>query len=331
MAGVFKEIFASIILALFYPDASWLKELTDMDHMVDNNAINLAEVGADPEVVENNSTWPLTPAQRTDTGIRIPLATFDTKPTHITNVEEMETNYNKAESVSKQHANTLYKKACMSAAYNLAPQTHAAETPVLKTTGAVNGHGYKALTYKDITDLSLAFDNGDLPQEGRILLLSPMHKADLKNEDIKLYKQMMADGVIDGFKIYTFTGTPKYNPANGTKLPYGAANGSSSSVAIVTSEAMRAMGTIEGEPEKRWADYRGWLLGFQMRFVAMPFRSFGYGAVYSDVESDAGAGAGNDGGDESGSNDGGGDGAGDGSDGGAEGGSNGGAEGGAGE
>lgn len=282
MAGVFKEIFTNIILALFYPDASWLKELTDMDHMVDNNAINLAECGADPEVVENNNTWPLTPAQRTDTGIRIPLATFDTKPTHITNVEEMETNYNKAESVSKQHSNTLYKKACMSAAYNISPASHTSDTPVLKTTGAANSSGYKALTYNDITDLSLAFDNGDLPSDGRILLLSPQHKKDLKNENIKLYKQMMADKEIDGFKIYTFTGNPKYNPADGTKMPYGSAIGNPSSVAIVTSEAMRAMGDIEGEPEKRWADYRGWLLGFQMRFVALPFRAFGYGAVYSD-------------------------------------------------
>ena len=282
MASVFKEIFTNIILALFYPDASWLKELTSMDHMVDNNTINLAEVGADPEVVENNNVWPLVPAQRTDTGIRIPLATFDTKPAHITNVEEMETNYNKAESVSKQHANTLYKKACTSAAYNISPASNTSSTPVLKTTGVANASGYKALTYEDVTNLSLAFDNGDLPQEGRILLLCPQHKADLKNQNIKLYKQMMTDREIDGFKIYTFTGNPKYNPAGGTKMPAGSATGNPSSVAIVTSEAMRAMGDIEGEPEKRWADYRGWLLGFQMRFVALPFRAFGFGAVYSD-------------------------------------------------
>jgi len=283
MASVFKEIFTSIILSLFYPDGSWLNELTSMDHMVDNNTINLAECGADPEVVENNNVWPLVPVQRTDTGIRIPLATFDTKPTHITNVEEMETAYNKAESVATQHANTLRKKASVSAAYNIAPASHTSNTPVLKTTGADRGDGTKAITYRDITELSLAFDNGDLPQEGRILLLSPQHKADLKNEDIKLYKQMMIDGNIDTFKIYTFTGNPKYNVTTGAKMPYGSATGAVTSVAFVKSEAMRAMGTIEGEPEKRWADYRGWLLGFQMRFVALPFRSYGIGAIYTDA------------------------------------------------
>lgn len=281
MAGVFKEIFTTIILSLFYPDGAWLNELTSMDHMVDNNAINLAQVGADPLVVENNNVWPLTPAQRTDSGIRIPLATFDTKPTHITNVEELETAYDKAESVSRQHAFTLHKKASMSAAYNIAPASHTAATPVLATTGADRGDGTRALTYKDITELSLAFDAGDLPQEGRVLLLSPAHKADLKNENIKLFKAMMTDKEIDGFKIYTYTGNPKYNAATGAKAPYGAATGAVTSVAFVKTEVMRAMGTIEGEPEKRWADYRGWLLGFQMRFVAMPFRSYGTGAIYS--------------------------------------------------
>lgn len=281
MAGVFKEIFTSIILKLFYPDSSWLNELTDMDHMVEYNTINLAECGADPDVVENNSVFPLTPTQRTDNAITIPLATFDTKPTHITNVEEIETAYNKAESVSKQHANALRKKASMSAAFNLAPQAHATATPVLKTTGADRGNGQKALTYNDITELSLAFNDGDLPQEGRVLLLCPQHEADLKRENMKQYKEMMANKVIDGFKIYVYTGNPKYDAATGAKMPYGSATGAVCSVAFVGSEAMRAMGDIEGEPEKRWADYRGWLLGFQMRFVAIPFRKFGYGAIYS--------------------------------------------------
>lgn len=281
MAGVLKEIFTDIILSLFYPDGSWLNELTSMDHMVDNNTINLAEVGADPEVVENNTTWPLTPSQRTDSGIAIPLATFDTEPTHVTNVEEIETAHDKATSVATQHANTLRKKASTSAAYNLAPAADNTNTPVLATTGDAKANGNKALTFEDITNLSLAFDNADLPQDGRILLLCPEHKADLKNQDLKLYKQMMADGTIDGFKMYTFTGNPKYNASTGAKMPYGSATGQVSSVAFVKSEAMRAMGTIEGEPEKRWADYRGWLLGFQMRFVALPFRAYGYGAIYS--------------------------------------------------
>ena len=47
-------MFSDIILANFYPDGSFLKELTSMDHMVEYNKINLAQVGADPEVLKDN-------------------------------------------------------------------------------------------------------------------------------------------------------------------------------------------------------------------------------------------------------------------------------------
>ena len=282
MATVFKQIFTAIILELFYPNWSWLNELTNLDHMVSNNMINLSEAGIEPEVVQDNNTWPLTPVQRTDTGIQLPLATFDTKPTHVTNVEELETAYDKCRSVANQHINVLRKKTSVSAAYNIAPASNTATTPVLKTTGADRGDGTKALTYRDITNLSVAFNEADLPEDGRILLMNPRHQADLKNEDMKLYKIMMTDRSIDGFKIYMWTGNPKYDVSTGQKMPYGSATGNVCSIAFVNTEAMRCMGDVKGEPENRWADYRGWLLGFQLRFLAMPFRQFGIAAIYSD-------------------------------------------------
>ncbi len=275
-----KQIFAAIILGLFYPEGSWLNELTSMDHMVEYNAINLSQIGADPNVVKDNGTWPLTITQRTDSGIQIPLATYDTEPTFVTNVEEMETNYNKCESVAKQHIQALRTKAALSAAYNIAPASDSANTPVLATTGANRGDGNKALTYKDLLKLRTKFNKANYPMQGRVLLLSPEHEEDLLAEDVNRYNRIMETGQVAGFKVYTFNGNPTYN-TSGNKNAYGTLTGQPSSIAFLNTEVMRAMGTIEGEPEKRWADYRGWLLGFQMRFVAMPFRSKGIAAIYS--------------------------------------------------
>ncbi len=275
-----KQIFAAIILGLFYPEGSWLNELTSMDHMVEYNAINLSQIGADPNVVKDNGTWPLTITQRTDSGIQIPLATYDTEPTFVTNVEEMETNYNKCESVAKQHIQALRTKAALSAAYNIAPASDSANTPVLATTGANRGDGNKALTYKDLLKLRTKFNKANYPMQGRVLLLSPEHEEDLLAEDVNRYNRIMETGQVAGFKVYTFNGNPTYN-TSGEKNAYGTLTGQPSSIAFLNTEVMRAMGTIEGEPEKRWADYRGWLLGFQMRFVAMPFRSKGIAAIYS--------------------------------------------------
>jgi hypothetical protein len=275
-----KQIFANIILSLFYPAWSWLNELTSMDHMVSANKINLAEVGADPEVVQDNKQWPLVPTGRTDNGVEIVLATFDTVPTHVTNVEELETNYNKCESVVQQHVNSLRTLAAKSAAYNIAPESNSANTPVLATTGADRGDGNKALTYNDLLRLRTAFNKKNYPVEGRVLLLCPEHEEDLLAEDVNRYNQIMTTGQVAGFKVYTFNGNPNYSTA-GVKAGYGTTNAQPASIAFLKSEVMRAMGTIEGEPEKRWADYRGWLLGFQLRFVAMPFRNQGIAAIYS--------------------------------------------------
>lgn len=276
-----KQIFATIILALFYPDYSWLNELTSMDHMVEYNTINLNQVGADPNVVKDNSVWPITPTTRTDAGITIPLATFDTEPTHVTNVEELETSYDKCQSVVEQHASALRMKAMLSAAYNIAPASDTADTPVIAATGAVRpDNGKHALTYKDILTLRAKFNKANLPGE-RVLVLCPEHEEDLLNEDANRYRTIIETGGIAGFKVYVTNHGVQYNNGTFTKNPFGSNTGLYSSFAFCKSEVMRAMGSIEGEPEKRWADYRGWLIGFQLRFVAMPFRSKGIGAVYS--------------------------------------------------
>lgn len=281
-ASVFVTFFANIILTLFYPDDSFLTELTDMDEMSRYNKINLNECGADPDVIENNVTWPLTPTQRTDNGIEIPLATFDTKPTHVTNVEELETNYNKAESVLRQHVDTLRTKCSTSAAYNISPAQHTADTPVLKTTGENRGDGKKRCTFADIMKLRTAFNKANLPKIGRIIVLCPEHEEDLIFEDSARYNLVLQQGKIADFKIYTFSDNALYDPATGKKQPKGSLIGNESSFAFCKTEVMRSMGDKTAKAEERWADYRGWLIGAQVRFVAIPLRGKGISAIYSD-------------------------------------------------
>ena len=115
---------------------------------------------------------------------------------------------------------------------------------------------------------------------GRALQVEITHDDALGVEDVDRYNRMMTSGTLAGFKIYVTNHGVQYS-TSGAKQDYGTTNAQPCSIAFCKSEVMRAMGTIDGEPEKRWADYRGWLLGFQMRFVAMPFRSKGIGAIYS--------------------------------------------------
>lgn len=74
------------------------------------------------------------------------------------------------------------------------------------------------------------------------------------------------------------TTPPPYTTA-GNKGSATATSGQQSSIAFVESETMRALGDVKGEPEERWSDYRGWVFGAQIRFVAQALRSKGIGAV----------------------------------------------------
>jgi hypothetical protein len=278
---VFMSFFATIFLAIFYPNDSWLNELANMDAYVENDKINLLTIGAEPNVIENNGTWPLTPVQRSDGKAEVNLGTFDTQPAHVTNVEEMETSYSKMESVANQHASALRKKAMLSAAYNIAPVTNTANMPVLTTTGADRGDGTNALTYADILRLNRNFNKYDVPLNNRVILLSPEHEEDLLNEDANRYNLMMTTGKISNFKIYVTNHGVTYDAVTGNKNPIGTLNGQSTSIVFYKNSAIRAMGSLKGEPEYNWALYRGWLFGLQMRFLAIPVLSKGLGAIYS--------------------------------------------------
>ena len=276
------HLFLAVFLELFYPDDSWLNELEDYDHMVKYDTINLAEVGGDPQVLVDNTVYPLVPVQRVDNKVTATLSTFDTVPTHITNVEDLNVDYKKTKSVMSQHVNALRTQCSKSGAYNLSPQRDAPGYPVLRTTGVANAQGYKALSYEDITNLSLALDDAQVPAEGRVIVLCPQHKKDLKNENIKLYKAMMSDKEIDGFKIYSHTANPTYDPATGEKQPFGAVTGNPSSFAFYKPRTLRARGSVIAEGERHFATYRGNLVGAQVRFVAMALTKNASAAIFSD-------------------------------------------------
>ncbi|MDL2290393.1 hypothetical protein LJB95_03215, partial [Paludibacteraceae bacterium OttesenSCG-928-F17] len=178
--------------------------------------------------------------------------------------------------------NVLAEKAAVSAAYNLSPLKDTAGTPVLKTTGANRGDGKKKLTFNDVLQLSMKFNKNNFPKNERVLVLCPEHEADLLAEDADRYNAVMTSGKLGTFKIYSFSDNALYDPATGEKQPKGALTGNESSFAFIKSRTLRCMGDVHGEPERHWAKERGWLIGFQMRFIALPLQSKGFGAIYSD-------------------------------------------------
>jgi hypothetical protein len=294
-AGLLKEIWISRLMEKFYPTAPWLARAQDFSGNVEYNTINLAEIGADPQVLVNNTTYPVPFADRADVPLALPLDYYDTEGTVVRNAEQQQLAYNKMDTVISQHGKALGAAQSLKAAWNFAPQANGAFTPVLPTLGnakvAYAVGSRLPFSFRNIIAAAQAFDAINAPTDGRVLVLGTQHKQDLLNEDVNLFKGF-ADyktgmiGQLYGFDIYTSTQCPTYNNTTNTKNAYGAAPAGTDAVSsffFVDTEVMRAQGTMDMFSRLRDPEARGDIVGFQQRFVALSIRGKLQGAVVDTI------------------------------------------------
>lgn len=269
----------------FYPNRSFLTRSVDMTAMVEYNKINLAEAGVAPDVLVDNTDYPIETAQRDDIPLELPLHTFDTNNTVVRNVEAMEMAYDKMESVVRQHRNVLQAKTAAYAANSWAPQQQKDLTPVMATSGTgKNRQGLTPLSFDDVLAMDAWFRSQDIDPSTMVAVLNPYHLADLMAEDMKLYKEMLTGNKLFGFDLYTFSQLPYYNATTGQKVAFGtsaADTDTQCSLFYCANEVMRADGDIEVFARYKDPEQRGDLIGFQKRFTALPIRNKYQAAIYS--------------------------------------------------
>lgn len=287
MAKLTKEIWLSDIMEAFIPNRAFLSAASNMDQFVENDKINLAEAGVDPNVLINNNTYPVPFAERTDTPLEIVLDVYDTEGTVIRNAELIELAYDKRSSVTAGHKNALLNKFSQKAIHAYAPSANGEFTPVRATTGAA-ANGFKMITFQDIIDLKASFDDLDAPED-RVLVLSPKHFSELAKQDLLLMKTILqSNDRLFGFKLFSFSKTPKYNKTTGEKVAFGAAAAPTTdtiaSIAWCESEVMRALGTFDMFERLKDPEQKGDIINFQMRGIALPKRNKMIASIYSAEE-----------------------------------------------
>lgn len=274
----------------FYPDDSFLKKTVNYSDFVENNRLHIASAGIDPSVLINNTTYPISCVSREDTDNEIRLDKFETQNTTVRRPEAIEYSYDKLESVIGQHRATLRKSVATKAAHAFAPAKDSDDTPVITTTGTA-ADGRKRMSFADLLTLKERFDEAEIPLSDRYIILHPKHVSDLLLEDIDLFKDLtnLKDGEpfkFAGFGCFSFPHMPRYRDNEGTleKVAFGAAaldTDRFASVAFYAKEVMRADGEIymyalEDDPRERAT-----IVGFDKRFVALPIRGKGVGAIVS--------------------------------------------------
>lgn len=285
-----KQVWVKQILEGFYPDDSFLQKAVNYSEFVENNRLHIASAGIDPKVLINNTTYPITVVGRDDDDNEITLDKFETENTIIRRPEALEYSYDKLESVIRQHRSTLRKSVAMKAAHAFAPNSDTTDTPLVTTTGTTN-NGRKRLCFADILTLKERFDDAEIPLTERYLILHPKHVSDLLLADIELFKELtnIKDGEpfkFAGFGCFSFSNMPLYRVTDGSlkKLAYNEvkqATDQFASVAFHAKEVMRADGEIYMYSTVDDPKERATIVGFDKRFVALPIRGKGVGAIVS--------------------------------------------------
>lgn len=176
------EVWARDIAEKLFPQDAWVSQGLNDDAWVNNKTVHLPQAGALPTVERNRSTFPATPAGRTDTDADYGIDEFTSTPNIIRDIEEVETSYAKRSSVVDSHSKEINKQIANWMAYNWAPTQDA---NFIRTTGAdiVSGTpggtgNRKVITIEDIIKAKALMDDMDVPANDRnILLPASMYNA----------------------------------------------------------------------------------------------------------------------------------------------------------
>lgn len=290
--GVFTEIWTGELVKRLRGGltASWLDGVSDYSAAVNNEVVHLVDVGGDPDVLINNTTYPI-PAQELEDGdIALGLDKFQTKKTVVSDDTLFAISYDKIGSVIERHGDAITIGKFKKAAHAVAPQSDTDTTPVIQTSGKAGADGRKKLTRKDIIALKRRLDAQGYPATGRRLVLCSDHVNDLLEEDQKFRDQYYnyTSGKIAnmyGFEVYEFENCPFYTK-EGTKVPYKTTPSGTdhqASFCFYTKRLFRAQGSTKMYYKDAVTnpDNQANEVNFRHYYVVLPKKNEAIGAIYS--------------------------------------------------
>lgn len=282
-AGVYTEIWTGELVKALreFLAGSWLEGIPDQSSIVNNDVIHLVDVGVDPDVLINNTTYPIPLQALEDKDIAVSLDKFQTKVTPITDDELYAISYDKMSRVKESHANAINDAKFAKAAHALCAKEHTAKTPVLKTTGEADPEtGRLKLTVNDLIKLKRALDNLKVPTTNRRLVLCPDHVNDLLLTDQKFREQYNINrttgtvGTLYGFDIYTYGDNPIYTVAGKKKEVHATAEVGAfqCSFAFYTPRVFKATGSTKMYYSEAATDpeYQRNKINFRHYFICLP-------------------------------------------------------------
>jgi hypothetical protein len=292
MADVYKEVWTGELVKSVSTAESgtFLETIPDSSQYAENDVIHLVDVGIEPDVLINNTTYPIPIQELPDDDIPIKLDKFSTKTTPITDDELYALSYDKIATVKDKHASAIAKSKFSKSLHAIGPSANTAETPIIKTTGPIVD-GRKTLIPADVVRLKKAYNDMGIAGDV-VLVLCTDHVNDLLAADQKFkdqYYNYTTGALMNmyGFTIYEHVSCPVYTSA-GDKGSLGSlptATNFRVSVSYHKPFVFKCTGSTKmyWSPAENDTDFQRNKINFTHRYIAMPKKSKGMGAIMSDV------------------------------------------------
>lgn len=293
-----KEIWLDHIENNLYKGQEFMLASVNHDSLVGNKTVHIPQSGANPAIVKNRSSFPATITERTDTLLSYGLDNFTTDPIRVLSVDELQTSYDKMESVLSSHLAILNERMGDETAYAWATSGDA--DLVLRTTGTLatdnlpnaTATGQRNQVVKsDIRRMAQKLDTDNMPATGRKLLMSVdmyyelFTDADLLSVE-KIGQLTLPNGVINrlfGFDIMIRPSTVLYNEVGaGVKKAVGSADATTDCNSIIGwSEfaVAKALSDTDVYANEKVAEHYGDIVSAELNFGASPMRSDNKGLV----------------------------------------------------
>ena len=283
-------------------EAPWLGGIPEYDTSVieaasgtagETNLIHVATSDFDPDVLINNTTYPLAVQAYTDDSVTVALDKYQTKATSVTDDKIIGSSYAVIDNVTGKHTKAILKKMYMKAAHAIAPSSNAAATPIVATLGdGTEASGERLrFTYNTLVAFKDACDKAGFPEMPRRLVLCSDHWNDMLRDRAWFGDQMVNYTTgkvlnIGGFEIYTYLGNPYFNAAGSAKLAFGStptAGQYQGSFAFVPDNIALKHGFTKQYFAPAAIDpvNQQNLLNYRHYFIALPFQARYIGAIVS--------------------------------------------------
>lgn len=175
------EIWINDIVEGFFPDNSFISRSVDHTPFVENGkTVHVPNMGNSVNITKNVTSLPASVTKRNDSDSQYTLDKYYSDPVMVEHLEAVELSYDKRSSIVRDLQDSLRNAVIEDLLYKWASSDNVASEAKIETGGsAVQGNGphstatstRKKLTVADMLKMKMIFDQTDVPQEGRCLLL----------------------------------------------------------------------------------------------------------------------------------------------------------------